>query len=170
MIAGLELIDCQHSARKGSSLGPYFALYCAINAYKNAVFGIITIGGVGSARLRGLRKRLRRTYWNRPSCLSALDRRIANRPTRRGHGGIGFGCLAIGFRGACSGYTLTASPHTGFSSRLTRVLIVIVARQANNAFFRPRLIPRPFCPCRPGVGSSLSMAPLFWLQGQHPTR
>ena len=32
--------------------------------------------------------------------------------------------------GACSGYALTASPHTGFSSRLTRVLMLIVAAQA----------------------------------------
>ncbi len=31
---------------------------------------------------------------------------------------------------ACSGYALPASPHTGFSSRLTRVLMLIVARQA----------------------------------------
>jgi len=37
---------------------------------------------------------------------------------------------ASGVGGACSGYALTASPHTGFSSRLTRVLIVIVARQS----------------------------------------
>jgi transposase len=35
---------------------------------------------------------------------------------------------------------------------------------------RPHTITRSFCPCRPGVGSPLSMAPLLGLQGQRSAR
>jgi hypothetical protein len=46
--------------------------------------------------------------------------------------------------GACSGYALPASPHTGFSSRLTRVLIVIAARHL------PDVLPEPTDKVFPG--------------------
>src|SRR5258708_6974341 len=35
--------------------------------------------------------------------------------------------------------------------------------------FRPRAIARSFCPCRAGIGISLPLASLVWLQGPHPT-